>query len=308
MPILRIDFAVGPSAANRVEDVATVQELLNFAAPPGSALLTVDGGIGPKTLAAIKTFQTGVMRLRDANGRVAPNDPTMVALLKAANPSILRLTQLPTASPTVGLTDANYQAVATSLGCETAAIRAVAEVEARGDGFLASGRPKILFEAHQFSKRTAHKYDRLHPGISSATWNKSLYAGGEAEYDRLLRAMLLNRDAALVSASWGRFQIMGFNHAAAGHKTLSSFITGMFESDLAHLEAFAAFVKSAKLDDELKRKDWAGFAKGYNGAAYASNKYDTKLEAAYKKYAALDKDAKPVTTPKKTAPSPTRKS
>lgn len=307
MPIVRIDFAVGPGGTNRVEDVATVQELLNLAAAPGIGPVTVDGAIGPTTIATIKAFQSRVMRLREANGRVMPNDQTWTALLRAADPAIQRLTQLPVCKPALGLSDANFKSVATTLGCETAAIRAVAEVEARGDGFFASGRPKILFEAHQFSKRTAHKYDRLHPGISSLTWNKSLYAGGEAEYDRLLRAMLLNRDAALASASWGRFQIMGFNHAAAGHATLAAFITAMFESDLAHLEAFAAFVKSSKLDDALKKKEWARFAKGYNGAEYAANAYDTKLETAYKKYAPPPVDPKLATAGGKSPPAPVRK-
>jgi hypothetical protein len=31
----------------------------------------------------------------------------------------------------------------------------------------------------------------------------------------------------------------------------------------------------------LKAKDWAKFAKLYNGPNYAINKYDIKLEAAY---------------------------
>jgi hypothetical protein len=307
MPIVRIDFAVGPGGVNRVEDVATIQELLNLAAAPGIGPVTVDGAIGPATIATIKAFQSRVVRLREATGRVLPNDQTLTALLRTADPAIQQLTQLPACTPVLGLTDANFTSVATTLGCETAAIRAVAEVEARGDGFFSSGRPKILFEAHQFSKRTAHKYDRLHPGISSPVWNKALYAGGEAEYDRLLRAMLLNRDAALASASWGRFQIMGFNHAAAGHATLAAFITAMFESDLAHLEAFAAFVKSSKLDDALKKKDWARFARGYNGAEYAANAYDTKLEAAYKKYAPPPAPARQPVPAGKPNPSPVKK-
>lgn len=36
--------------------------------------------------------------------------------------------------------------------------------------------------------------------------------------------------------------------------------------------------------NELQRKDWAGFARGYNGPGYAKNRYDIKLANAYKKY------------------------
>ena len=34
----------------------------------------------------------------------------------------------------------------------------------------------------------------------------------------------------------------------------------------------------------LKAKDWAGFAKMYNGPNYQINDYDTKLAAAYRRY------------------------
>ncbi|NBT89135.1 MAG: DUF3380 domain-containing protein, partial [Flavobacteriaceae bacterium] len=37
----------------------------------------------------------------------------------------------------------------------------------------------------------------------------------------------------------------------------------------------------------LKAKDWAGFAKGYNGPAYAKNAYDTKLAGAYANFNSL---------------------
>jgi hypothetical protein len=99
--------------------------------------------------------------------------------------------------------------------------------------------------------------------------------------------MMLDRNAALKSASWGRFQIMGFNHLLAGHPTIDFFIDAMQRSEAAHLEAFGAFSKSTGLTDSLKKKDWAKFAKGYNGPAYAGNMYDTKLEHAYSKHKAL---------------------
>ena len=48
------------------------------------------------------------------------------------------------------------------------------------------------------------------------------------------------------------------------------------------LEAFARFVKLTGLWPNLERKDWAGFAKRYNG--YAQNHYDKKLEEAYRRF------------------------
>ena len=50
------------------------------------------------------------------------------------------------------------------------------------------------------------------------------------------------------------------------------------------LEAFARFVKLAKLHSYLEQKHWVGFAKRYNGPGYARNQYDKKLEGAYRKF------------------------
>ena len=59
----------------------------------------------------------------------------------------------------------------------------------------------------------------------------------------------------------------------------------MFASEAEQLLAFVRFVKVNKLDDELRRKDWAGFARGYNGSGYAKNSYDKKMKTAYEKFA-----------------------
>lgn len=156
-------------------------------------------------------------------------------------------------------------------------------MESHGGGFLGSSRPKILFEAHIFSKRTHHTYDKEHTDISSRSWNKSLYKGGEKEYTRLEAAMSLNGPAALESASWGRFQIMGFNYAACGYKTVMAFVRAMYDSEGKQLDAFVAFRRHANLAAALREKRWADFARGYNGPGYAANKYDQKLQAAYEK-------------------------
>jgi two-component sensor histidine kinase len=51
------------------------------------------------------------------------------------------------------LTEEDYKRAARRLGCSVAAIKAVAEVEAPGSGFLPDGRPKILFERHIFRRQ-----------------------------------------------------------------------------------------------------------------------------------------------------------
>lgn len=191
----------------------------------------------------------------------------------------------------MSLTDADFARAAKELGCEEAAIRAVAEVESAGKGFLPCGIPVILFEAHIFSKETGGRFDKSYPQISSPKWNRKLYATGKdwvergrKEAQRLELASSLDRTAALKSASYGRFQIMGFNYNLCGHKTLQSFINAMWRDEGSQLDAFVAFIKTRQLDKYLRSRNWDAFAAAYNGRDYKVNRYDTKLEDAYKKH------------------------
>lgn len=187
------------------------------------------------------------------------------------------------AGPATPLDDEAIENAARKIGCQVAAVRAVIDVESRG-GFLADKRPKILFERHYFSRLTGRQYDASHPAISNPNWGG--YKGGTAEYDRLGEAISLDRDAALRSASWGAFQIMGDNYRVCGFQSAEDFVAAMVAGEPAQLDAFVAFVKKNHLDDELIRTDWAGFARGYNGPAYRANKYDEKLAAAYRFHSA----------------------
>lgn len=191
----------------------------------------------------------------------------------------------------MSLTDASFDWASKELGCDEAAIRAVAEVESPGMGILPCGIPVILFEAHVFSKYTGHKYDKSHPKISSPRWNRKLYAyskdpieRGRMEAQRLELAASLDRKAALMSCSWGRFQIMGYNWKECGFSGLQAFVNAMYKSEDEHLKAFVNYIKSRKLDKYIRAKDWDGFAAKYNGPGYKQNRYDEKLAAAYKKH------------------------
>ena len=176
--------------------------------------------------------------------------------------------------------EAPWREAAAALGCETAAIRAVAEVETRGAAFLPSGRPAILFERHVFRRLTEGRFDAEAPEIS-ARLPGGYGKGGEGQYARLRAALALDRAAALKSASWGRFQIMGFNAEAAGFSGVEPFVAAMCESEAAHLFAFVAFVRAKGLDRALRARDWAGFARGYNGPDFARHAYDRRLAEAW---------------------------
>jgi hypothetical protein len=189
------------------------------------------------------------------------------------------------------LTDVDFEAAAKLLKCDVPAIKAVAEVESSGDGFLSDGRVKILFEGHQFYKYTKGKYAASHPTICYKKWTTKFYTKGPnadvrgaGELARLAEAMALDKRAALLSASYGKFQIMGFNFAIVGFVTVEDFYKAMQVSEAEQLLAFCNYVKGNAIDDELRAHNWAGFAFRYNGAEYKKNKYDTKLANAYKKY------------------------
>jgi peptidoglycan hydrolase-like protein with peptidoglycan-binding domain len=152
-------------------------------------------------------------------------------------------------------------------------------VETRGCGFFADRRPVILFERHIFSRRTKGRFDAKAPDISNP--QAGGYAGGVAEYERLERALALDEQAALMSASWGLGQVMGFHAEDLGYGSVEPFVRRMMESEDEQLGALAAFIQKNGLAKPLQNHDWATFAKGYNGPAYAKNQYDKKLASAY---------------------------
>ena len=190
------------------------------------------------------------------------------------------------------LTDEDFARAARELNVEEAAVRAVAEVEAAGQGFIADGRPAILYEAHIFHGETKGKHanakDRRGVSLSSPKWDRSLYgATGAAQHARYEDARKLDPDAANKACSWGLFQILGQNHKACGFDSSQAFVDAMWTGGAAaHLDAFVAFVKANNLDGALRAKDWKTFARGYNGPSYAVNKYDTKMASAYARWKA----------------------
>jgi len=201
------------------------------------------------------------------------------------------------------ITEQDYNDVAKDLGVDVCAIKAIATVESRGDGFLSSDHPKVLFESHKFHKYSRGKYDKSHPELSHTYWeydeegnvmrdkkrnkirHKTYYKGGEQEVTaRLNKAIILDSDAALKSASWGKFQIMGFNYKEAGFNSVQEFVAAMKKNEGEHLKAFGNLIKNnPSMHNALKNKNWAKFAKQYNGSDYSKKEYDKKMATAYQK-------------------------
>jgi hypothetical protein len=81
--------------------------------------------------------------------------------------------------------------------------------------------------------------------------------------------------------------VLGENHVAAGFETVQAMVTAMVEGEPAQLAAMIDFIKANHLDDELRAHNWPALARGYNGPNYAKFGYDTKLAAAFAKWAAI---------------------
>ena len=181
-----------------------------------------------------------------------------------------------------------YQAAAKEFGLEPASVRAVVAVEAAGSGFLlkekSPARPKILFEAHHFYKNTAVAVSKVRPDLATPRWNSKLYKGGSAEWNRLLDAMEFDPSAALMSASWGLGQVLGSNYKTVGCNSVEQMVVEAHIGEFEQLRHMLNFVKNNGLMPAMKAKDWAKFARGYNGPAYKKNNYDQKLASAYKRF------------------------
>jgi hypothetical protein len=184
---------------------------------------------------------------------------------------------------TVALSSAAVNAAAAALNVPLPNIWAVLHVETTGCGFLPDRRPVIRFERYRFHVHTGGIYDRAHPDISSPSAG-NVAADGAPQYALLDKALALNPQAALQSTSWGLAQILGENCFLAGFPDIDSMIEAMTESEDAQLDAFRSFLQSAHLAGHLQAQNWAAFARGYNGADYQRNRYDTQLAAAFKTF------------------------
>ena len=183
--------------------------------------------------------------------------------------------------PKFGISEEDYKRAAQTLGCSVETIKAFAKVESRGKGFNDDGTPVILFERHIFNRLLKKKGLSCDDKSICAT-NAGGYVGGKAEHSRLAKAVLVDRESALQSASWGAFQVMAFNWKACGYESLQSFINAAYRSESDHLDMFVGFIKSnSKLLQAIRNKDWATAARIYNGPGYKKNNYDVKLAQAY---------------------------
>lgn len=182
------------------------------------------------------------------------------------------------------LSDEDFKIVADELGVEIAAIKAVVLIEAgkKMEGFSAPGVPVINFDASMYRQVAGKAKNKS--GDKNAKVPSGLSGYALREWTQLTNARKSNWEGANMGTFWGMFQIGGFNYKLCGCTDVKEFVDLMSQSEFAQLELFAQLIRNCGMLPDLQKKNWAGFARKYNGASYARRGYHTRMAAAYRKF------------------------
>lgn len=288
-------------------DMSTAVYKMQVALKDNGFDVSTDGRFGPGTARAVTDFQRKRGLVPD--GIVGP-----------ASIRELRLDLTP-----AKITDRDIEYAAGRLNADPAIVKAFTTVEAPGGGFDSSGRPRILFERHYFYRLfvvprkpgdTVQSLTRARDKIIDAgnrdiCWSKGLtgavkdangrpippedrYGSESNQYPRLERARSFSDTAALMSASWGAFQIMGENYESGGWSSVQAFHRAMQASERDHLDAFIGYAKTRRgalvkngpvysLLDAFRLKQFDVIAHLYNGPGAVAT-YSKKLSAAFNSF------------------------
>lgn len=186
---------------------------------------------------------------------------------------------------------------ATQMGVEPAALLAVVEVESAGRTGVYIGsefRPLIRIEGHYFYRRlSGEDRDRaVRLGLASPRAGAVKNPRSQTKRYQMLEDMkAIDEVAALESCSWGLGQVMGANWRALGYRSVHELVNEAMSGVVGQVSVMCRFIKANNLVDELRSRNWAGFARAYNGPAYRKNRYDEKMAEAYRRYSSKPHDA-----------------
>jgi hypothetical protein len=188
---------------------------------------------------------------------------------------------------------AAIQRLAVQYGIEPAMLMAVIKVESSGLALVQVGSemlPEIRWEGHYFDRYVPARLrqkarDQLlaHP---SAGRIKNPREQSD-RYKMLHRAMKLDQEAALKSISMGVGQVMGSHADTLGYPSVADMFAAAKTGYEAQVDMMVRYIIRFDLKDELERKDFTGFARGYNGPGYAKGAYHTKIQDAYERFTGL---------------------
>ena len=173
---------------------------------------------------------------------------------------------------------------------DPAALLSVVEVESACKFFArvnGKDEPLIRFECHYFDRRLSdeQRNKARAAGLSSPIAGKVPNPRGqEGRWELLDRAATFSRPAALESVSWGIGQIMGAHWKALGFGSVEEMVELARSGAAGQIRLLILFLETNGLIPLLNARDWAAFARKYNGPAYRRYAYDTKLAIAYARH------------------------
>lgn len=207
-------------------------------------------------------------------------------------------------------TQADWDKAAKDLGVnDSDLLKAIAQQESENIAFLASGKPKILYERHhfydfykdKFGVTKANELSQTHENIiknANGGYGSAAFFSADGrfdnegyynhQFDRLEKAMKINEEMAIKSTSFGIFQVLG-EYCTYSNKTPKQFLQEMSRSEKFQIQAFVNFIKgdAAKkgLPSALKSKDWKKVASIYNGTSWETYNpnYAKNIEKYYNK-------------------------
>ena len=318
--VLHSGVGAGAGVKNISSDVIIVQHLLNLLSHEQA--IPENGHCTQSLVNRIRRFQFVQLRFHHPDGRVDPGGHTLVKLLEGAaargyfrdgggktlDPKLTDAlnraqnkalqdrakssTAMTASAGVTELTDNDFQQAAARLGpsVKPALLHAFAEVESGGkSGFGQAGLPIIAYEGHVFRRYTHKMYDETHPLLSyryvikaGREW-KINNADQKQAWRTLGEAIRLDRSSALMSCSWGMFQVMGFNYADCGYTDVDAFVADMKKSARGQLDAFVGYcLKKAGMVHAMGTLDFVGMASRYNGSDFGD--YDKRIARAYARH------------------------
>lgn len=180
--------------------------------------------------------------------------------------------------------------------------KALNESLSLGRGYLLSGKPCITFHGHVFWKELEFRgmnpslilEDRFKDILHKRKTHKH-YRGGEAEYDRLERALSMSesrivKTSAYSAASWGAYQIPGTHFNSLGFDSISEFLDAVKLHEKEQLKLLGKLLEIQKYRDKtliewLREKNWRKFSKGYFGRDYrAARRFSRVLRKSHAYY------------------------
>ena len=171
-----------------------------------------------------------------------------------------------------------------------AVLLAIADVESAGKPFATvAGRrePVIRFEGHYFDRRLrgAQRVRARAAGLASPEPGRVANPRTQvARWTLLERASAIDRKAALESVSWGIGQVMGAHWAWLGYASVEAMVEEARSGVAGQIAIMLRYIERAGLAAALRRRDWAAFARGYNGPGYRKHGYDRKIARAVARY------------------------